>query len=217
MKTVYDSARKARYIKELDIERYFSSKVPDFLLLRYLPGEMLTSAYSPSQYVQFVAEGELLLYDMPDEEHTITIQTTHNDVNILGEMELLDARFTPFFVEASSVVYTLALRLDQYREQLLSDPVFLRRICLSLAEKLNGAVSSSARLPLKVKVCRSIRLVEPGQRITGIGQLAKSVNVSNRQMLRVLKELCLEGVLEHEKKGVYRVLKQPGENMTRMY
>ena len=39
--------------------------------------------------------------------------------------------------------------------------------------------------------------------------MAGNLNVSSRQLMRVLKEFCDLGVLEHEKKGVYRVLKKP--------
>ena len=99
--------------------------------------------------------------------------------------------------------------LEQQRQRLLDDPVFLRYLCTSMAEKLNGAVMGSNQLTLYQKVRRSLRFAEPGQHISGVGSIAESLNVSSRQLMRVLKEFCDLGVLEHEKKGVYRVLKKP--------
>ena len=210
METVHDRKRRDRYIHEQHIMDHFSICKPDFLLMHYSPHELLTNPFSPSQYLQFIVEGELLRYDMPDEESTVTIQTSFNDVQLLGEVELLDAQFTPFFVEASTDVYTLAIYQSRYRDILLKDPVFLLYLCRTLANKLNGAVADSKHMPLKHRVEVSLRYAAENEKITNIAHLAKSLNVSNRQFLRVLKELCEEGVLEHERKGVYRLLRLPG-------
>lgn len=210
METVHDRKRRDRYIREQHIMDHFSICKPDFLLMHYSPHELLTNPFSPSQYLQFIVEGELLLYDMPDEESTVTIQTSFNDVQLLGEVEFLDAQFTPFFVEARTDVYTLAIYQSRYRDILMKDPVFLLYLCRTLANKLNGAVADSKHMPLKHRVEISLHYATENERITNIAHLAKSLNVSNRQFLRVLKELCEEGVLEHEKKGVYRLIRLPG-------
>ena len=209
METVNDRKLRDHYLETRRIQELFSTCVPNFFLLHYQPGELLTNPFSPSRYIQFVVEGELLLYDMPDEDSTVMIQTTYNEVNLLGEVELLDAQFTPFFVEARTDVYTLALYLEQYQQILLNDPAFLRYLCSCLAAKLNGAVASSVQMPLKKRVALSLQYADDSQCITDIGRLAKTFNVSNRQLLRVLKDFCREGILEHSQKGVYRILKKP--------
>ena len=209
METVNDRKLRDYYLEKRRIHDLFSTCVPNFFLLHYQPGELLTNPFSPSQYLQFVVEGELLLYDMPDEDSTVMLQTTYNEINLLGEVELLDAQFTPFFVEARTDVYTLALYLEQYQQILLNDPAFLRYLCSCLASKLNGAVASSVQMPLKKRVALSLQYADDSQCITDIGRLAKTFNVSNRQLLRVLKDFCREGILEHSQKGVYRILKKP--------
>lgn len=209
METVNDRKLRDYYLEKRRIHDLFSTCVPNFFLLHYQPGELLTNPFSPSRYLQFVVEGELLLYDMPDEDSTVMLQTSYNEVNLLGEVELLDAQFTPFFVEARTDVYTLALYLEQYQQILLNDPAFLRYLCSCLAAKLNGAVASSVQMPLKKRVALSLQYADDSQCITDIGRLAKTFNVSNRQLLRVLKDFCQEGVLEHSQKGVYRILKKP--------
>lgn len=209
METVNDRKLRDYYLETRRIHDLFSTCMPNFFLLHYQPGELLTNPFSPSQYLQFVVEGELLLYDMPDEDSTVMLQTTYNEINLLGEVELLDAQFTPFFVEARTDVYTLALYLEQYQQILLNDPAFLRYLCSCLAAKLNGAVASSVQMPLKKRVALSLQYADDSQCITDIGRLAKTFNVSNRQLLRVLKDFCREGILEHSQKGVYRILKKP--------
>ena len=209
METVNNPRLRNRYLQERQILQHFSTCDPQFLLLHYTPGELLTTPFSPSRYLQFVVDGDLLLYDMPDEESSVMIKASYNDVGFLGDMELLDAKFIPFFVEARTDVYTLAIHLDQYQQTLLTDPVFLRYVCLSLAAKLSDAVSSKQPMPLKERVARSLHRFEVGDTFSDIGRRAKTLNVSNRQLLRVLKDYCAEGVLAHEKKGVYRLLRKP--------
>lgn len=209
METVNDRKLRDYYLEKRRIHDLFSTCVPNFFLLHYQPGELLTNPFSPSKYLQFIVEGELLLYDMPDEDSTVMLQTSYNEINLLGEVELLDAQFTPFFVEARTDVYTLALYLEQYQQILLNDPAFLRYLCSCLASKLNGAVASSMQMPLKKRVALSLQYADDSQCITDIGRLAKTFNVSNRQLLRVLKDFCQEGILEHSQKGVYRILKKP--------
>ena len=209
METLHNPALRDRYIREKKLKALFSTEMPNFMLLHYSPGDLLTTPFSPSQMLQFVVEGDVLLYQMPDEESFTSIPTTYNEVSVLGDVELINAHFMPFFVEAKTDVYTLAVGLEHYRQQLLGDPVFLCFLCRNFADKLNGAVASTRRFSLRERVGRSLMLAEPGQQITDIARLAGSINVSPRQLIRVMKEFCEAGVLAHEKKGVYRVLKKP--------
>ena len=141
MKTIHNSRLYDQYIQSRQIRQMFTGELPRFLLLHYAPGELLTNPFSPSGYLQLVVDGDLLLYDMPDESSTVSLQTAFHNVNILGDMELLGVPFTPLFVEAKTDVYTLALYLEQHRQRLLADPAFLRYLCVSMAEKLNGAAA----------------------------------------------------------------------------
>ena len=205
VETINNRKKNDAYVQKCRLQELFSGSLPLFILRHYAPGELLTTPFSPSRYLQFVVDGDLLLFNMPDENSTIMLQTTYHDIRLLGDMELLDSKFTPFFVEAKTDVYTLAFHLENYRQQLLNDPVFLRYLCLTLANKLNGAVMSSMRLPLRKLVLLSLQHAEVGAEITDIARLADTMNVSSRQMIRVFRELCEQGVLEHVKKGVYVV------------
>ena len=206
MEIINDKALLNRFLKEHHIDAFFSSCQPRFTLLRYWPGEMLTTPFAPSQYLQFIIRGELLLYDMPTENSTVSLQTSHQEIRMIGDMELLDVDFVPFFVEAKSEVITAALYLDQYREALLKDPVFLQHVCRDLASKLRGATDVSMHISLRDRLGAYIERCGPGFEIRGVARLAEQLNVSERQMIRVLKSFCDEGRLSHMKAGVYRVL-----------
>ena len=200
-KALLDSFLDSHHITE-----YFSTCQPRFFLLHYRQGELLTTPFTPSQYLQFIISGDLLLYEMPNENSTVSLQTSHNEVRMIGDMELLDVDFVPFFVEARTDVFSAAFYLEQYRAPLLQDPVFLRLICHSLAGKLRGATDVSLHIGLKDRLAAYIDRKGVGYEIKGVSSLSELLNVSERQMLRVLKRYCEEGILRREKAGHYRVL-----------
>lgn len=208
MEIINDKDVLDRFLQEHRIEDYFSSCQPRFLILHYRPGELLTTPFTPSKYLQFIISGDLLLYDMPNEDSTVSLQTSHQEIRLIGDMELLDVDFVPFFVEAKSEVYTAALYLEQYRDTLLKDPVFLQHVCRGLAAKLRGATDVSMHVSLRDRLAAFIEQCGPNYEIKGVARLAEQLNVSERQMIRVLKAFCDEGRLFHEKAGVYRVLPQ---------
>ena len=191
------------------IASFFGKELPDFQLLRYAPGELLTSPFSPSRNLQFIVEGSVVLYKMEEERSSVVLPTGHHEVSLIGEMELLDTNFEPFFVEAYTDVYTLAFPTEKYREQLLNDPVFLLHLSKVMAAKIAGAVHSSDSVPLKQRFETKLGMAGSDLLITDIEGTARQIGVSKRQLLRVLKQFCEEGVLEHEKRGVYRLVKKP--------
>ena len=209
IETINDKKLLEDYAARSGVRQFFSGEMPHLFLLHYAPGELLTTPFSPSIYVQFIVQGNVLLYEMPNEDSTVTLQTNYNEVTILGDMELLNEDFVPLFVEAKTDVRTLALFREQNRERLLSDPVFLRYLCRCLANKINGAVTTNRAGSVKERVLLAIRRTEAGERLSDVGRMARALNVSTRQLLRVMKQLCAEGVLEHIDKGVYVVREKP--------
>ena len=209
LEIVNNPALLSRFLRENRIEERFSSCKPKFILLHYRAGDLLSTPFQTNPYLQFVVKGDLLLYDMPNEESTVSLPTSYTEIGVLGEMELVDQDFTTFFVEATSEVYTVALYVEHYREELLNDTAFLRYLCRNLSHKLRNATETTTRLALKDRIALYISRMEPEDAITGISHLARQLNVSERQLLRVLKSYCGEGILRHEKAGVYRVVRKP--------
>ena len=209
METVNNPRLPESYLRQYGISDLFVTFKPRFYLLHYFPGELLTSPFSPSRYFQFIVDGRLLLYEMRDESSVNPIVTAYNQIFALGDIEFLDTGFTPLSAEAKTDVFSAAIYLEQCKDALLNELKFLRCLCIGFAQKLQSAITDSNRSSLRERVAHFLRLAEPGQPITDIARIAKSLNVSNRHLLRILKEYCNAGVLEHEKKGVYRLVHKP--------
>ena len=206
MNIISSPERIDAYLKQYQIAELFSCS-PVFTLRRYLPGELLTSPFAKTRYLQFVVEGEVLLYDMPDENTVAEIETPAYKARLIGDAELFDPDFPTFFVEAKTEVFTLSLSLDEYRELLLDDNTFLRYLCRMFTEKLAGATSPERKLPLREQLIRYVEAADQNIPIRDMKHLAYLLHTSTRNLSRALNSLCEEGYLERSKKGVYLIRK----------
>ena len=195
------------YIREHQLNSFFSSDPPPMYLLRYAPGEMIATPVSRLQYVQFVVDGEFQLYDMASEASVAMLLTPYYKVRLLGDTELLDEKCVSMFVEAVTEVYAVGIPIEANREQLLNDNAFLRMVCHTLSAKLTSAALSQ-KLSLTESVRYYLRHITQENVVRDVGRLAAQFNTSSRQLLRVLKALCDEGVLEHIGKGEYRITRE---------
>ena len=202
MERIFSQERINKYLQQYNISDSFSFQ-PDFKLYHYSPREIISGPFEDVRALQFIVEGEILIYEMPTEESFFMVQTSYNDARIIGDVELVDSDFQSGFVEAKTDVYTLALPFSECRERLINDPVFLLRVCRSLSKKLNNSVKNSFRRPLKEQVLKYLSKSAAGGTIHSIEHFAALLNVSSRQLMRVLKVLSEEGYLEHPKKGSY--------------
>ncbi|MBQ9045908.1 MAG: hypothetical protein IJ112_08195 [Oscillospiraceae bacterium] len=206
MTTISDPKRVDRYLEQFQILEHFSCK-PAFTLRRYLPGELLASPFQETTALQFIVEGDVILYDMPTEDSVAGVDSPFYRASLIGEAELIHSGFQTFFVEAKTEVYTLALPFSEYRERLLEDNTFLRYVCRMLSEKLGDATATARRLPLREQLMRYITAAGAGGELRDLAHLSHLLHVSTRQLARTLKALCEEGILERSKKGVYRIIK----------
>ncbi len=206
MVSIHDPRRVREYLERTAVMEHFSCR-PEFVLRQYLPGELLASPFRETEAVQFIVEGDVILYDMPAEDAVKGVDSPFYRASLIGEAELVNPGFPSLFVEARTEVFTLALPMAEYREKLLNDNTFLRYVCRMLTEKLSDSTATGHRLPLKEQMMRYLSAIGEGGEIRDIGDLAHRMHVSPRQMTRVLTGLCEEGLLERRRKGLYVVKK----------
>lgn len=204
MNIVSSPERIDAYLRKYQIAELFSCS-PVFTLRRYLPGELLTSPFSKNRLLQFIVEGDVLLYDMPTEDTVTEIETPAYRARLIGDAELFDPDFPTFFVEAKTEVYTLSLLLDEYRERLLNDNTFLRFLCQTFTRKLAGATAPDCRLPLREQLIRYVEAADKDTPIRDMKHLSYLLHTSPRNLSRALKSLCEDGTLERSKKGTYLI------------
>ena len=130
--------------------------------------------------------------------------------DVLGEVELVEARGTTIAVQAMRECDCLGLSMAACREQLLRDYTFLAFIARRLGERL-GSISNhqslNASYSVEVRLARYIHFTRRGdmfeERLT---EAAEYLGVSYRHLQRIIARFCDEGILERTRGG-YRLLK----------
>lgn len=133
---------------------------------------------------------------------------------MLGDVEFCKDEFSPFFTEATESVLCLAIPFDSNRTMLERDHVFLKFVMAQMADKLSMmAKIELAVQTLEEKVLLYLNEIWPSHQITSVNAAMVSLHCSRRQLQRVLKKLCDEGVLEKNGRGSYQ-LNQGGKCLT---
>ena len=131
---------------------------------------------------------------------------------IMGDVELMMGRHEAISsVQAVSTVECIGLPLSVYAPALLSHLPFALRAAKGLAIKLHDSVASTTEIRLRPFEARLssylLQSAQGGVFSERLIDVAEQLGVSYRHLLRALKALCEEGVLEKRKDG-YHILKE---------
>ncbi len=205
MTVIHDEKQIHALIRKHRMDTWTEASHLDFQLQIYEKGEILCSPLMPLDSILFLVTGTVHVYDLGQNGRQMMLSMVCSPkVRLMGDWEFATGHPTPFFAEVKEQAVCLALPMEKWREVLLRDVVFLRRLAESLAEKL----SSSAGLnTLSATVEEKVRflLENPAgeHRICNVGKTAMLFHCSQRQLQRALKILCEKGIIRKEGKGTY--------------
>lgn len=203
MKKIYDQEIINKALKENKIEKYFSNKY-DFIIIEYEPEETIINPLEKTKYIQFVIEGTFIILFI-DQEGKQTIVSQNDELCILGDMEFVDNTNPMFFAEAKTKVKTIAIRIDDYKEELENDVLFLHALLKSVAQKLNrSSTNQFVNQSVEDKLIYYMKYYCKGN-MQGIEKATRYLHCSRRQIQRVLKKLCDEEIIIKEGKGKYKI------------
>lgn len=206
MQEIYNDNRKESILKkELT---HFQKRPQSIRLLQYEKGELLTQPLMPLRQFLLIVSGTVQIYGM-DEKSRIYSITLSREGTLLGDVEFCKDECSPFFTEAIETVVCLAIPFQNNRTILENDPIFLHFVMGQMADKLSMmAKIELAVQTLEEKVLLYLKDIWPNHEITSVNTAMMSLHCSRRQLQRVMKKLCEDGLLEKYGRGRYR-LKNP--------
>ena len=164
----------------------------------------MTQPLMPLRQFLLILSGTVQIFGMDETSRTYSI-TLSKEGTLLGDVEFCKDEFSPFFTEATETVLCLAIPFDSNRTMLERDHVFLKFVMAQMADKLSMmAKIELAVQTLEEKVLLYLNEIWPSHQITSVNAAMVSLHCSRRQLQRVLKKLCDEGVLEKYGRGSYR-------------
>lgn len=206
------------YIQNYRVSELFSTPVwRQLRLYRFRRGENIYLEGEPLRELYLLVSGQVKVFRTYNNGR-ISVVEFCSAFDLLGEVELVDARGTTIAVQAMRECHCLGLSMSECREELLRDYTFLAFVARRLGERL-GSISNhqslNASYSVEVRLARYIHYTRRGdmfeERLT---EAADYLGVSYRHLQRTIARFCAEGVLERTKGG-YRLLR--GDYLEELY
>ena len=210
MKRIYDKAKisaaisNSRYREVL--EALDGKLSGGFFLIEYETGEFVCAPDANNELFQIVVSGLVSIYFIRNDGSSYSLASSESDV-IIGVSELFDIENAGVFAEANGKVTCLCFLMNENREKLLDNNLFLRMIAKSSSIILD-VVTKKEAVPtsLKERLLAYMHYKCPDKILRGVEKVAFQLHCSPRQLQRVLNELTDCGGTEKIGKGAYRLV-----------
>jgi CRP-like cAMP-binding protein len=201
--------RIADYYRRYRLDRLIPpALIGHFTLRHYDKGRPICEIGQPIDALAFLVDGRAKVF-MPMENARQLLLCFYEPLQVLGDLEIFEAApQTVTGVEALTACECLQLKRDVVLTHLADNPVFLRRMCLSLGRKL-GRVNRNSALnmlhPLENRLASYIlgTASRDGSALMvfsgNLTQIADFLGTSFRHVHRTLQRLCAQGVLAKQK------------------
>ncbi|NME82363.1 cyclic nucleotide-binding domain-containing protein [Clostridium sp. SM-530-WT-3G] len=154
----------------------------------------------------FFVDGRIEIYNLSRNGNGFTIAYCE-PLGFLGDMEYLAEIPTPNNVEALTTITCIAIPLKANKHILENDIKFYKFLSKTLVNKTLGLSQSicNEKVPSIEKLKSYLELIGKNHIIdTNLNEIAQSIGISYRQLMRHMNRLCEAGYLSKgEKKGVY--------------
>lgn len=187
------------------ILEYFETKGLGFRLIRYGKHELICGPGKPLEQLLFLVKGSVWVYSLREDGSSVSISRGVGRT-VLGTMEFARKGLPAFYTETREETLCVALPLEENRAVLEQDQVFLRFVIGHLAEMIiTSALIGHGEQPVEERLLVFLRDIQPDHTLHSINSGLLQFHCSRRQLQRVVRKLCQEGVLKKVGKGVYRL------------
>jgi len=208
-----DTAKKQAHIRRLAEENpayRFLAGCP-VELLRYGRNEDICVSGEPMSHLLLLVEGRAKIFISMENGKALLLEFVEG-FQVIGDLELVSGkRDASASVRTITQTYCLGLPMA-LRENLMSDPCFLRLVSTELAVKLDSCSKSYAvnmLYPLESRLASYLlHTEENGLFYENMGSLSEYLGASYRHLLRVTGGFLRQGLIRREAKG-YRITDRP--------
>lgn len=205
MRIIYDDKRVEQALEQLKLRDYFDTEHLEFRMYEYEKGEFLSAPHIAQKDLLFLVQGTVQIYGIHKDARLIPVNLA-KEGTIVGDLEFCMKVNSPMFSEAVEKVVCLALSVEIYGEMLNRDVKFLHYLIRSLSKKVYLYTDMDfPAISLEERVLAHMKRLERNQTLRGINEASLQFQCSRRQLQRVLKKLCDEGIMVKVKKGEYKL------------
>lgn len=203
MREIVDKDRLEHFFGEQ--QAHFRQRPPVLKLVEFEKGEILNDPLQLLSRFYIIVRGSVSIYHLT-EDGSIRYISKAASGTLLGDMEFSGAGNQSLYIEAAETVLCLVVPFRENQSVLENDPVFLRFVLRQLAGKLSlSAVMTASAQTLEEKVLFFLGKIQPDHAISSVNHALQPLHCSRRQLQRVLKKLCDEGLVVRTGRGCYRL------------
>lgn len=207
MRELRDPELLEQYIQKYHIRSFFDTRDLPFRLYEYEPGEMINVVHPMDESIKFIVEGVFDHYAVQEDGSSYLI--SHCDgFGFMGDLAFCRRQPPGRYQEVIETVRAVELPLEPLRKTLENDNRFLRYLLDTMAQRMTLSMNTQLdRSSAEKALLTYLRWRCPDRAITNVGETAFHLNISRRQLQRVLRDLTQQGILKKEGKGRYRLIK----------
>lgn len=209
-----DTGQIEYYLKKFHILEMFENPEhyhPDFTMAQIRKRESIDYKEYPNKLF-FMLEGQLKVYSNLSNGKKLLLYFGRK-FEIMGDLEFLQIKNHYVTVEATKDITCLVLDVRGNRDKLMKDTVFLKALLYQIGEKLAKSSSNIAinmLWPVENRLSSFISFMAQQDPRSGrryfeesLTETAEVLGTSYRQLSRVLKIFCTQGILEKNSKRYY--------------
>jgi CRP/FNR family transcriptional regulator, putaive post-exponential-phase nitrogen-starvation regulator len=193
------------YIEKYPIEPLFSFPITPFLkVFQFDRGDFIFKEGSHPEYLYYLVEGKAKLFVTHENGKVSLIDFLQPPV-FMGEIELLNEERISKGIQAITNVICLAIPIQACKEKLLTDPTFLKHLCMFLSKKattISAKYTVNQAYPLLNRLADFI-LVSADHDFykEKHTEVCEYLGVSYRHLLHVFSQLCEENIMKKQSRG----------------
>lgn len=203
------------YIQKFGLEEVFSPEIRKFLKVKkYTKGEIIFNAYKPVLYIYFLVEGLVEINSIMISGNKLFINNLF-PLELIGDLEYMNKQEAMFDVVAADDSTVILLPFDIAEKYLENNPQFWRLLATECSKKLlrtNKAIILKGSYSLKTVLANYLIKNNYEINFTSLVDLAAHLNVSYRNLSRVIKSLSEEGIIKKQRKKIITLKKEELEN-----
>ena len=197
------------YIDKFGLREIFSKMHNDDFSLVYIPkGDIICLKGEEMKYMYLIVEGKVKVYAATPDDKRLILRF-HKALEVIGDLEYIQDPIVHHTVEAGTNCKALKISYETIRRKVGDDPAFLAFMLKVLTRKFRDktdAVTFNLLYPVEVRVASYLLSltntdeeksffhdVSHGSSLT---DMADMIGTSYRHLNRVLKKLCMDGIIE---------------------
>lgn len=205
MKKITDKNKIKKAMEEVGLDVCFSGEPQGISIQEYEKGELLMSPLKKNQNLWFLLDGYVMVYQI-DENGVLNARGIDRAGSMLGDTELFIEEYGTLFVEARTQLHVLVVPFFICRKEIEDNIPFLHFLIRNVIKKeLHHHQIEAEAGTTREKVIFYIRNLCEDQCMRNVNAAVDAIHCSHRQLHRILKNLCEEGVLQKVGKGSYKI------------